>query len=122
MHLFSWAKRTKQISGRIALRLEALEARLLPSTLPHLLRDINAKTPDSFPTGLTVVGDVVYFWADDGVHGPALWRSDGTAASTYLVKGIKPGPAALRFPYPANVNGTLFLSADDGTHGLELWR
>src|SRR5262249_47291888 len=46
------------------------------------------------PTGgsgiseITVMGDRVFFVADDGVHGRELWASDGTADGTQMVKDI----------------------------------
>jgi ELWxxDGT repeat protein len=39
---------------------------------------------------LTVMGDVLYFMANDGVHGPELWRTDGTEAGTRLVVDLLP--------------------------------
>src|SRR5207244_2850184 len=58
----------------------------------------------------------------DGVHGQELWRSDGTAAGTMLVKDICPG-AAGSGPFAfTNVNGTLFFAANDGVTGSELYK
>src|SRR5262249_13602088 len=51
-----------------------------------------------------------------------LWRSDGTAAGTQLVKDIRPGIAGSAITGITNVGGTLFFSANDGTHGTELWK
>ena len=33
-------------------------------------------------------GTAMFFAADDGVHGPQLWRTDGTMAGTYVVKNF----------------------------------
>ena len=40
---------------------------------------------------LTNVSGTLYFSADDGRHGHELWRSDGTARGTRMVKDINPG-------------------------------
>ncbi|CAA9251244.1 MAG: CBM57 [uncultured Cytophagales bacterium] len=74
---------------------------------------------------------ILYFAANDGINGPELWRSDGTAAGTRLVKDIHPGAAGgLSFSYGNNydvrkmliLNGALYLAANDGTNGQELWK
>ena len=76
----------------------------------------------SRPDQLTAVRGRLFFTADDGEHGRELWKSDGTAAGTVLVKDINPGVAGSRPVYLTDVNGTLFFAADDGVHGQELWK
>jgi hypothetical protein len=49
-----------------------------------------------------------------------LWRSDGTAAGTIMVKNINPSGDS----YPVfltAVGSTLYFRATDGTNGNELW-
>jgi large repetitive protein len=51
-----------------------------------------------------------------------LWRSDGTAEGTFLVKDINPGPAGA-FPSDfAVMNGLLYFDALEPLTGFELWR
>ncbi|HMX11874.1 MAG TPA: hypothetical protein PKE61_13295, partial [Burkholderiaceae bacterium] len=62
---------------------------------------------------------------DDGSNGCELWKSDGTAAGTSLVKNIGPGPSdglSLGFSDLTNVGGTLYFGANDGSNGDELWK
>ena len=76
------------------------------------------------PRHLTDVGGALYFGADDGTHGWELWRSDGTAAGTIMVKDIWPGPDpsyAGLLPL-TGLRGNVYFRADDGTHGEELWK
>jgi ELWxxDGT repeat protein len=81
----------------------------------------------SFPEYLTPLGNTLYFVADDGVNGRELWKSDGTAAGTTLVKDIYTGPTS-GFSYsfnpssPTVVGNTLYFVANDGVHGRELWK
>lgn len=45
----------------------------------------------SSPECLMVKQDMLYFFANDFVHGKELWVSDGTETGTHLVKDITPG-------------------------------
>jgi ELWxxDGT repeat protein len=51
-----------------------------------------------------------------------LWKSDGTAAGTTLVKQIEGSTRSSQLANLTNVNGTLFFAAYDDTHGRELWK
>ncbi|MCA2759485.1 ELWxxDGT repeat protein, partial [Microcystis sp. M145S2] len=60
--------------------------------------------------------------ANDGVSGYELWKSDGTAAGTVLVKDIRPGSTGSYPRYLTAVGNTLFFTAYDGVSGYELWK
>ena len=66
----------------------------------------------------------MFFFQNDGANGRELWRSDGTALGTYMVRNLCPGSCGSRnwFRGPlAAVGDRLFFAANDGVHGLELW-
>ncbi|MDB5334442.1 MAG: hypothetical protein JWN70_61 [Planctomycetaceae bacterium] len=73
-------------------------------------------------TSLKGNSGALYFSASDAAGGRELWKSDGTAAGTVLVKDIRPGTSS-SFPVElTNVNGTVFFNATDGLTGPELWK
>ncbi len=45
------------------------------------------------PDAVLAVGKTLFFTFADGMHGPELWKTDGTAEGTGLVKDILPGSA-----------------------------
>jgi ELWxxDGT repeat protein len=115
-------KRRKLVSRarrqRVRLYPELLEDRLALSLGPQMVLDINPGTGSSFAQSPLAIGSNGYFPADDGAHGTELWKTDGTAVGTQLVKDIIPGAASAVPAYLTNVNGTLFFTVD----GNRLWK
>ncbi len=103
-----------------------------------MVEDINPGLPGQSFGGsdldrLGVLGDKVYFKAEDGTNGSELWVSDGTAAGTSMLKDIDPG---VNGPSEApcygvcssepteitTVGSTLFFRAYTSATGSELWK
>ncbi|HEX4495532.1 MAG TPA: ELWxxDGT repeat protein [Thermoanaerobaculia bacterium] len=98
---------------------------------PFLVADLNSLPveSDAFPPADAWYSDphgvelngILYFAAADPAHGQELWRSDGTAAGTWRVSDVRPGPAGSN---PRNLTvhqGRLYFTADDGVRGTEVW-
>lgn len=71
---------------------------------------------------LVMVGNTLYFSAGDGRHGKELWKSNGTAGGTVMVRDIWPG---VRSGAPLNltaIKGQLYFTATNDIHGRELWK
>ncbi len=100
-------------------------------TLPILPADAPPLPANAYD--LTVFDGALYFFAGgflNGSHPPppvqALWRSDGTAAGTRIVKAIDPPhdpqvEGGLLLPELTVAGGHLFFRGYDGVHGGELW-
>ncbi len=65
------------------------------------------------------VNGVLYFRAKDSLFGSELWRSDGTAAGTYMVKDISPGMFDSNVGEFEALNGNIYFTANTGS---QVWR
>ena len=94
-----------------------------------LVKDINAGTGDSGPSGFVLLNDgFLYFTAKTTAEGRELWRTDGTPAGTTLVKDITPGSvSSFDTSFAASINlfsngSFLLFAANTTTAGNELWK
>jgi ELWxxDGT repeat protein len=58
----------------------------------YMLKNINEEPADipyhSYPTRFFATDSLLYFKADDGIHGPELWQTDGTPEGTVMTADI----------------------------------
>ena len=92
---------TDGVSGAELWKIEA--GRSVPGTgllpRPQLVKDINPGPGSGGAISMAFAGSTLFFTAQDSDHGFELWKSDGTAEGTVLVKDILPGPES-SFPSP----------------------
>jgi ELWxxDGT repeat protein len=100
-----------------------------PAPINTACKDRKSCVGSSWVDDITVVGKTaagrrIYFTANDGKHGLELWKSDGTAKGTKLVKNINPTSAreASDIGNLVALRKRLYFTANDGKHGLELWK
>jgi len=106
-------------AGRELWRTDGTEAGTV------LIKDINPGAADGFAqtmTNFTVVGDWLYFNANNGAGGRELWRSDGTSAGTVLVKDLTPGAASTEFFALRPIDNTLYFTSNGDGMGYQLWK
>lgn len=72
----------------------------------HVVRDGEARfikdiSPAENPSarGFARLGEKLFFFERDGLHGSEPWITDGTAEGTYLLKDVLPGPASSEIIY-----------------------
>ncbi len=86
----------------------------------------NFAVEDSYASNFTEFDGQLFFTADDGKNGRALWVSDSTTEGTQLFIDINPGvsnvgPESSSFFGFTESDGKLFFIGNDGENGNELW-
>ena len=108
--------------SRVLKALATMITRMTPMLVVTIFA--HAQSASYVPYNLADVawlGAVKLFAASDALNGVELWRSDGTAAGSYLVADIWPGMTGSLPTNLVTVYGEVFFSANDGAHGPELW-
>ncbi len=83
---------------------------------PLVLIETTASTAP--PLQLTTVGNKIFFYASDNVHGPGLFVSDGSVAGTIFLTTMPGVPDSLSF---SAIGGQFYFQNYDATNGTELW-
>ena len=91
-----------------------------------MVHDINPGSGGSGPSYITAIGNTVYFEAFDRTNGGELWKSDGTADGTSLVKDIYSGSGSSRagdYPeYLTVMGGKMYFGAIGSSMSWQLWK
>src|SRR4051812_33434227 len=91
-----------------------------------LVKDINPGPAHGifydFPSSFADLNNLLFFVANDGVHGDELWRSDGSEAGTFMVADLTPGPVGSLPGEFQTMAGLLFFTARGSHGGSALWR
>lgn len=73
----------------------------------------------TFGQEFTAINDILYFNANDGVHGFELWRSDGTESGTFMIKDIYSSSNSFARQFVL-LNNKIYFIANDNI-GTALW-
>jgi ELWxxDGT repeat protein len=74
------------------------------------------------PVNFTDVNGTLYFVGETSAHGIELWKSDGTAAGTVLVKDVNPGKDGGVGQNLTVIDGILYFGASSAAGKQELWQ
>ncbi|MBN2006796.1 MAG: DUF11 domain-containing protein [Anaerolineae bacterium] len=86
-----------------------------------MLKDIYSGATNVTINSYGVLSDVLYFDANDGIHGAELWRSDGTPTGTLMVSDFYSGSYGFAPGSFAAMGSRLYFSANTLEYGRELW-
>ena len=88
-----------------------------------MVKDINSTGDGCYSyCSMRAVGNTLYFIPNEATHGVELWKSDGTASGTVMVKDINSGSG---WGWPSiltPIGNTVYFPATDGINGWEVWK
>ena len=111
-------KTARTLLCSILLIIALSPAGKIKSQSAFLVKDIYPGSAASAITNPTDVNGTLFFIATDGTHGIELWKSDGTAGGTVLVKVLKADAGGSYNGVLINVNGILLFNGVDN----KLWK
>ena len=93
----------------------------------NLLKDIFVSDnyfDTSGATNFYKAGNIIYFTAKDNTNGLELWKTNGTAAGTEMIKDITPGNNTNSWAPGSFIefNNQLYFSKNDETNGTQIWK
>ena len=92
---------------------------------PVLLNDFTSSGASTFSFDPEIEGittdNQFFFVADDGKNGEELWRSNGTAVGTQLLKDINPNEEDSNIRLLTTIGNTVYFAAYSPEFGFELW-
>jgi trimeric autotransporter adhesin len=117
---YAWQQKISPLTGNPEV---VMELWVFDGTTPKKITDLNPNVTLGISyNAIGVVGDIFYFSASDGQHGYELWRTDGTAGGTYMLRDINQNIASSNPELMFGVGNYLYFLADDVSHGKEIWR
>ena len=87
-----------------------------------IVLDLRPGKDDGDVHSLANFNGVLVFIGNDGITGPELWRSRGTAKDTSLVANINAKPGSFNPNKFTMIGEIVFFTADNGVNGRELWK
>jgi trimeric autotransporter adhesin len=90
----------------------------------HMVLDIyspSCLSCSSYPTNFRELNGNLIFTAQSSALGTEIWKSDGTAAGTSVLKNIYPSSTSSDPQYLTKVGSKIFFTAENGIVGRELW-
>jgi ELWxxDGT repeat protein len=79
------------------------------------------KVKDGYENGGLIIGNKLYYVANDGTTGQELWVTNGTASGTTVVKDIVPGTSGSSATILGKAGNKVIFTANTVAQGTEVW-